>query len=59
MPFASAETLDESVKKEWATRRLYALIASYTMQPKEDTLRDMRLFSAHYGIPIPYEKEIK
>ena len=59
LPFASAETLDESVKKEWATRRLYALIASYTMQPKEDTLRDMRLFSAHYGIPIPYEKEIK
>ena len=59
IPFASAEQLDESVRREWATRRIYALIADYTARPKEETLRDMRAFAAHYQIQIPYEKEIK
>ena len=59
IPFAAAERLDESVCREWATRRLYALIAAYTAQPKEETLRDMRIFANHYRIQIPYEKEIK
>ena len=55
----TAEKLDESVRREWATRRIYALIAAYTANPKEDTLRDMRIFANHYKIAIPYEKEIK
>ncbi|MBR1588861.1 MAG: VWA domain-containing protein [Kiritimatiellae bacterium] len=59
IPFASAEKLDEDVRREWATRRIYALIAAYTAHPREDTLRDMRIFAEHYQIPIPYEKEIK
>ena len=59
IPFASAEKLDENVRREWATRRIYALIAAYTAHPKEETLRDMRIFAEHYQIPIPYEKEIK
>lgn len=59
IPFASAEHLDESVRREWATRRIYALIADYTAHPKDETLRDMRAFAAHYQIQIPYEKEIK
>ncbi len=59
IPFATAEKLDESVRREWATRRIYALIAAYTANPKEETLRDMRLFADHYKIQIPYEKEIK
>ena len=59
IPFASAETLDETVRREWATRRLYALIAAYTAQPKKETLEDMRIFAKHFQIPIPYEKEIK
>lgn len=59
LPFSSAEVLDEGVRREWATRRLYALIAAYTAHPQEDTLRDMHIFADHYRIPIPYEKEIK
>ena len=59
IPFASAEHLDESVRREWATRRIYALIADYTAHPKEETLRDMRTFANHYQIQIPYEKEIR
>ena len=59
IPFASAEKLDEAVRREWATRRIYALIAAYTAHPKEETLRDMRIFAEHYQIQIPYEKEIK
>ena len=59
IPFVTAEKLDESVRREWATRRIYALIAAYTANPKEETLRDMRLFAEHYKIQIPYEKEIK
>ena len=59
IPFATAEKLDETVRREWATRRIYALIAAYTANPKEETLRDMRLFADHYKIQIPYEKEIK
>ena len=59
IPFASAERLDETVRREWATRRIYALIADYTAHPKEETLRDMRAFANHYHIQIPYEKEIK
>ena len=59
IPFASAERLDETVRREWATRRIYALIADYTAHPKDETLRDMRAFANHYQIQIPYEKEIK
>ena len=59
IPFAAAEKLDESVCREWATRRIYALIAAYTAHPKEELLRDMRIFANHYHIQIPYEKEIK
>ena len=47
------------MRREWATRRIYALIADYTAHPKEDTLRDMRAFAEHFQIRIPYEKEIK
>ena len=59
IPFATAEKLDESVRREWATRRIYALIAAYAANPKEELLRDMRIFAKHYEIEIPYEKEIK
>ncbi len=59
VPFSSAEKLDENVRREWATRRIYELIAAYTAHPKEETLRDMRIFAKHYQIKIPYEKEIK
>ncbi len=59
MPFSSAEMLDESVRREWATRRIYSLIEAYTANPRADILRDMRLFAAHYGVQIPYEKEMK
>ena len=56
---SSMMELDESVRREWATRRIYAIIAAYTAHPKEETLRDMRIFAEHYQIQIPYEKEMK
>jgi len=57
--FATAENLDESVRREWATRHIYALIEAYSANPKEETLRDMRLFAEHYKIQIPFENEVR
>lgn len=59
LPFGTAQKLDASVKTEWAQRRLYALIASYTAHPRPQLMDEIRAFAARHAIPIPYEKEIR
>jgi Mg-chelatase subunit ChlD len=59
LPFSAAGTLNADVRKAWATRRVYEWLAAYVMNPKPETLRDMRIFAKHYGIQIPYEKEMR
>ena len=59
IPFDAARKLDASVKTEWAQRRLYAMIAAQTANPSAKQLEDIRAFARAYGIPVPYEKEIK
>ena len=59
LPFASARPLDASLRTEWATRRLYELIAEYTRKPDKSLLANIHSFAAAYGIQVPYEKEMK
>jgi len=57
--FAEAETLDESLRTEWAQRRLYELVAAYTAQPKPVLLREMQAFAQANGLKVPYARELK
>ena len=43
---------------EWAQRRLYALVGEYACRPDETLLRDLKLFSSHFNVAIPYESEL-
>ena len=59
LSFASAQPMDQDVRTEWATRRLYELIAEYTRKPSKKLMADIHAFAAAYGIAVPYEKEMK
>ena len=59
LPFASARPLDANLRTEWATRRLYEMIAEYTRKPDKTLLANIHSFAAAYGIQVPYEKEMK
>ncbi len=59
LSFASAQQMDQNVRTEWATRRLYEQIAEYTRKPSKKLLADIHAFAATYGIAVPYEKEMK
>ena len=58
LAFDPARTLTADVKREWAQRRLYALAGEYACRPDEGVLRDLKLFSRHFGVAIPYESEL-
>ena len=59
LSFASAKPLDAKLRVEWATRRLYEMIAEYTRKPDKTLLANIHSFAAAYGIQVPYEKEMK
>ena len=59
LSFASAKPLDAKLRVEWATRRLYEMIAEYTRKPDKTLLANIHSFAAAYGIRVPYEKEMK
>ena len=59
LSFASAKPLDANLRVEWATRRLYEMIAEYTRKPDKNLLANIHSFAAAYGIRVPYEKEMK
>ena len=58
LTFDPAKTIGAEVKKAWAQRRLYALAGEYACHPSEGLLRDLKLFSRHFGVAIPYESEL-
>ncbi len=59
LPFSAAGKLDGDVKKAWAQRRLYAMVAAYTMHPNAMLMNEMHKFAKDYELEIPYEKELK
>ena len=59
LSFASAKPLGAKLRVEWATRRLYEMIAEYTRKPDKNVLANIHSFAAAYGIQVPYEKEMK
>ena len=58
LAFKDQPTLTSDVKKAWAQRRLYAVVGEYVRNPDPGLLRDLKLFSSHYGVAIPYEAEL-
>ncbi len=59
LPFSAASKLDSDVKREWAQRRLYAMVAAYTMHPNKMLMDEMHKFAKDYKLDIPYERELK
>lgn len=57
--FDGAVRGDESIMKEWASRRLYEMVAEYVVRPSVPLMSTMRAFASSYGIQIPYERELK
>ena len=57
--FRPDATLGPDAKDEWAKRRLYAQVEEYTINPSEKLMSELKTFSGDYGVPIPYESEIK
>ncbi len=59
LDFASAGKSDDSLRGEWAKRRLYEMVAAYAARPDRKLLADMHSFARSHGIQVPYEKEMK
>ena len=59
LPFSSAKPLGGELRTEWATRRLYEMIAVYTRTPSPRLLAEMHKFASDHGIKVPYENEMK
>jgi Mg-chelatase subunit ChlD len=59
LPFSDAEKGDASLKDNWAQRRVYALISSYTARPSPSLKREILMFSKAYKVEVPYKEEMK
>ena len=56
--FSGKSTLGPEAKREWAQRKIYALIAEYALTRSKATLEEMRALAERNGIKIPYSSEI-
>ena len=55
---SSVASGDPSLPTEWATQRMYDLVASYARSEEPDLLSEMRRLGNQFGIPIPHERRL-
>jgi hypothetical protein len=48
-----------AVRQRWAYQKLYHLVSVYAAEPRQQVLAEMLKVNQQYGIPIPYESEMK
>ena len=48
-----------AVKARWARQKMYHLVGAYSREPGQQTLAEMLKVNKQYGVPIPYESELK
>ncbi len=48
-----------ALRQRWALQKMYYLVGAYSREARPETLEEMRKVNAQYGIPVPYESELK
>ncbi|MDX9866669.1 MAG: VWA domain-containing protein [Kiritimatiellia bacterium] len=48
-----------AVRQRWAYQKLYHLVSVYAVDPRQQVLAEMLKVNRQYGIPIPYESEMR
>jgi Mg-chelatase subunit ChlD len=48
-----------AVKQRWARQKMYHLVGAYSRDAQQQTMAEMLKVHAQYGVPIPYEAELK
>ena len=48
-----------AVKQRWALQKMYHLVGAYSREARQQIMAEMLKVNAQYGVPIPYESELK
>lgn len=48
-----------TVKTRWARQKMYHLVGAYSREAQQQLMAEMLKVNAKYGVPIPYETELK
>ncbi len=48
-----------AVKQRWANQKMYHLVAAYSREAHQQLMAEMLKVNTQYGVPIPYEDELK
>jgi len=48
-----------AVKQRWANQKMYHLVADYSREARQQVMAEMLKVHTQYGVPIPYESELK
>jgi len=48
-----------AVKQRWAVQKMYHLVGAYSREAQQQLFAEMLKVNAQYGVPIPYEAELK
>ena len=48
-----------AVKQRWANQKMYHLVSAYSREAQQQLMAEMLKVNTQYGVPIPYEDELK
>ena len=48
-----------ALKRRWASQKMYHLVADYSREARQQVMAEMLKVHTQYGVPIPYESELK
>ncbi|HRR34122.1 MAG TPA: VWA domain-containing protein [Kiritimatiellia bacterium] len=48
-----------ALKRRWANQKMYHLVAEYSREARQQVMAEMLKVHTQYGVPIPYESELK
>ena len=48
-----------AVKQRWTLQKMYHLVGAYSRDAQQQVMAEMLKVNARYGVPIPYEAELK
>jgi len=48
-----------AVKRRWASQKMYHLVGAYSREARQQVMAEMLKVNTQYGVPIPYESELK
>ncbi len=58
LDLAAAPRGTETIRRDWARRKMHSLVGAYARRPDAALLQEMRELSRQYALPIPYRNEL-